>query len=121
MTAPKKRNRGRYAKGFLTPYEAEPEGTHTSRRAPHELGGYGVLLNDHITGPFFWYENAIKRPGIVVRWSDFVTRNTNHPAFRKLVLALPKPLHFPVNGFGRPVPPQYETPLATRQRDCAAV
>jgi hypothetical protein len=122
--APAKRSRKTYVNAsFHAPYER-----HTGTDKTHRLscgrdhGGYGILAEGYIHGPFFFYEYALNRvarltgtSGRVVRWVDYVAQSSRETAFCSALVKLTDPLTFPVYGKGVLAPVVWrETPRYSR-------
>jgi hypothetical protein len=97
---------------FHAPYE-RPGGSDKTHRlsSGRNHGGYGILAEGYIHGPFFYYEVALARvarltgtSGRVVRWVDYVTESSREPAFCSALVKLTEPLTFPVYGKGQLAP-----------------
>lgn len=94
---------------FHAPYERpmgrNAEGRHSASR---EHGGYGVLYEGYINGPFFFFETAqataARIHGRTVRWIDFAKESSRDESFRNRLATLDAPLTFPVYGPGQLAP-----------------
>lgn len=91
---------------FLAPYESRHG---SSRPVPRDHGGYGVLAEGYINGPFMLFENAVAKAnriygGRVVRWVDFITESTSDPVFRMRLAEIREPLTCPVYAPGQLAP-----------------
>ena len=94
---------------FHAPYEdATRQDRETHRPVTSDHGGYGVLYEGYINGPFFLYEAALaaasRIQGRTVRWTDFVKESSRDASFRDRLITLTTPLTFPVYGFGQLAP-----------------
>jgi hypothetical protein len=95
---------------FTSLYETAHRSGEDSRVHPVTAhhGGYGVVAEGYIVGPYAWFENAEQKAGMltramVVRWVDFVSTSTINPAFRAFVATLKDPLTVKIVGYGRQV------------------
>lgn len=109
---PPKANPARVNAHFYAPYEAK-EGRNREHHRPVEPahGGYGVLADGYLNGPFFLYEAARRqaarmagRGSTVVRWVDYVRQSSRDAGFQVRIAGLACPLTFPVYGLGHPAP-----------------
>ena len=110
---PAKRPRKTYANAsFHAPYEMHRGSDKTHRlSAGRDHGGYGILAEGYIHGPFFFYEFAESRlakltggRGLVVRWVDYVAQSSRETAFCTALVKLTDALTFPVYGKGQLAP-----------------
>jgi hypothetical protein len=78
------------------------------RPVTREHGGYGVVTEGYITGPFFCYENAERTSerligACVVRWTDFITQSTRDGEFARHLAKAKEPITTKIRGYMRQV------------------
>ena len=94
---------------FHAPYEvAKGRDRETHRPVSSDHGGYGVLYEGYLNGPFFFFEaaqaTAARIHGLTVRWVDFAKESSRDESFRNRLATLNAPLTFPVYGPGQLAP-----------------